>query len=148
LLEDLGKALSHEAPLRERLCLLSTRFGEMTPTERDVIRLVVREALASSERRRRLIERFRRGHLAMLIQAIGEGFARGEISPGHHPIVLMMATFALVGAPHMMRRLGGRATPFRDAPEGRALATALVDILFDGIAPASSPRTTATTTEP
>ena len=131
-LDDLEKVLRHDVPVPERLRRLSVRLGAMGSTELDVMRLVAREAMTSSARRERLVQRFLRGHVGMLLQTLSEGIAAGDIDSRHHPLVLMMATLAVAGVPQAMRKLIGRAFP--DAPESDALASALIDILVHGIA--------------
>jgi AcrR family transcriptional regulator len=139
LLDDLGAALSGDAPLEARLRKMSERIGDMSDDERDVAKLIVREMLSSSSRRGRLIERFQRGHLGMIVRAVAEGVANDEIDTRHHPFVVTMATFALGAMPHMVRQLAGDVPPFSSAPHGSELASQLIDILFHGIAPKPSP---------
>lgn len=133
LLADLEQAMDRELPVQERIRRMSTRISQVSETELEVVRLIVREAISSSVRLDRLVERFKRGHLAMVLATVADGVGRGEIEGRHHPAVLMMATFALAGAPHLVRNVVGPRMPFADLPEGEALARQLVEILFHGI---------------
>ena len=133
LLADLEQALDRELPVKERIRRMSARLSRVTEKELEVVRVVVREALSSSARLARLIERFKRGHLALVLSTVGDGIARGELDASRHPALLMMATFAITGAPHLMRRVLGSQHPFAELPEGEALADQLVDILFSGV---------------
>ncbi len=135
LIAELAALLSADAPAEARLCSLSARIGRMSDEERDVAKLILREALLSTTRRERLLERFRRGHLALVAQTILGGAAAGEIDTRHAPVVLMMASFAVCAMPQAVIAIAGDTPPFDDAPRGEALAAQLVDVLFHGIAP-------------
>ena len=77
--DDLGRALAGDAPVPERLKQAFARLGRASDGEIEVVRLVVREALLSSDRFRRILARMRAGHLAMLLSTLREGVRRGEI---------------------------------------------------------------------
>jgi AcrR family transcriptional regulator len=140
LLEDLALALAPDVPVRDRLRRVFTRIGGASDEELQVIRLVVREALVSSERLGVVLERFRRGHLPMLLAALADGVARGEVE-GEHPLpLLMMCSFAIGLAPQMIKRVAGATAPFDLLPKGPRLADTLVDILFSGIGPREKPQ--------
>jgi AcrR family transcriptional regulator len=141
-LEDLAHALTPDAPIEERLRRVSERIGNASDLERDVIKLVLREALVSSSRLDRLLDRFRRGHLALVLGALADGVAEGDIHAEHPPAVLLMSTFTLTVIPQLVRRFVGDKPPFSGAPEGTQLAAELVGILFHGIAapPSTPPR--------
>lgn len=133
LLADLEKALDPSLPVADRIRRLSVRISELSDTEVEVVRLVIREALASSTRLERLLERFQRGHLPLMFRTIADGIARGELETRWHPMLLTVATFALCGAPHMVRRAVGERVPYSEVPIGEELAKQLVEILFNGI---------------
>jgi AcrR family transcriptional regulator len=133
LMADLELALAPEAPAAERIRRMSVRLSQISGTELDVVRLIVREALVSSSRLDRLVERFQRGHLALVLRTLGDGMARGEIDGRFHPVILMMATFAVCGLPHLIRRVVGERGPFSDVPSGESLANQLTEVLFSGI---------------
>lgn len=135
LLADLQAALAPDAAVEERTRRAYARLGRMSDDECTVIRLVLREAMVSSRRRARLIERFARGHLPLLLGMILDGVAAGRITDRHHPAVLVVATAVLAVLPQVVRRLVGDALPAGfDVPEGEALASALADLLLHGIA--------------
>lgn len=133
LLADLEQVLDPNEPVAERIRRMSIRISQLSDTELEVVRLVVREAIASSSRLDRLIERFKRGHLPLVLRTIVDGISRGELDGSRHPMLLLVSTFALCGAPHLVRRVVGERVPFNDVPIGEPLANQLVEILFSGI---------------
>lgn len=133
LLVELAQALDPSLPVEDRLRRLSVRISRLSETEVEVVRLVVREAIASSARLERLLDRFQRGHLPLMFGTIADGVARGELEDRWHPMLLTVATFALCGAPHLVRRVVGDRVPYDVVPAGEALANQLVEILFHGI---------------
>jgi AcrR family transcriptional regulator len=139
-LDDLAAALTPDVPVEQRLRRVSERIGRASDLERDVIKLVLREALMSSSRLDRLLDLFRRGHLALVLAALADGVADGDIHGAHPPAVLLMSTFSLTVIPQLVRRFVGDRPPFAGAPEGEQLAAELVGILFRGIAAAPAAR--------
>ncbi|MFO0758023.1 MAG: TetR family transcriptional regulator [Byssovorax sp.] len=141
LLAELEEALAHEASAEERIRLFFRRFARMSDEELMVIRLVVREALVSSARLSRLVDRFSKGHMPLLARALLEGVGAGELTDRHHPAVLVISTLALSMVPQVMRRrLEGRLPSGVEVPPAEALASSLVDVLLHGIAPAEKAR--------
>jgi AcrR family transcriptional regulator len=145
-LADLTEALTPAAPtgqvpghspagpaptVAERLGRLYRRIGAMTDLELQVVRLCVREALTSTERRARLIERAMNGHLPLLLRLILEGMQDGSLDAGRHPALLLVCTGAIGAMPQLV----ARQLPVLGIPQGEALAGALVEILLHGIAP-------------
>jgi AcrR family transcriptional regulator len=147
VLADLEAALAHGPPVRERLRRLFRRVAALSDDELMVIRLVLREALVSSARLDRLLARFLRGHLPLVMSLLEEGIRDGTLDGRRHILVLMMATFALAGPPQFVRRAVKGRLPTGDVPSGEALADQLLEILLGGVgAPArmgrkGSPRT-------
>lgn len=94
-------------PLEDRLRRTSVRLGTMTEEELEVVRLVVREALLSSARFARLLARFQRGHIALLLGALGEAATKGEIDPAIPLPVLMGTVLGMMGGPQLVRRALG-----------------------------------------
>jgi len=149
LLADLSEALALDggaAPplsIEERLRRLYRRIGGMSDLELQVLRLCVREALTSPERRARLIDRAMHGHLPILMRLVLEGMREGCLDASRHPALLLMCT-AVVG---VGPQLASRHLPFLGLPQGEALAGQLVEILLHGIAPRAaaqpSPRCSA-----
>jgi AcrR family transcriptional regulator len=145
LLDGLGEALSGSGPVRERLERAFARLGGASDDEIEVVRLVVREALVSSERFGKVLARAQRGHVAMAAAALAQGVERGEIDASIPLPLLLLATFGMGGLPQMIRRAtAGRATPFAMLPEPPELARQSVELLFKAIgtpqATASRPR--------
>lgn len=133
-LAELEQALAKDVPLEERLVRLYERLGGATTDELEISRLVLQEALLSSTRFERLIERFLRGHLPLVLDTLLEGVKSGELDGTRHPWVLLMATFALAGPPQFVRRAIGNRLPVPGVPAGKQLARELVGVLLGGIA--------------
>jgi len=139
LLADLAAALAPGPPVVERLRALFQRVAVLSAEELDVVRLVVREALVSSARRDRLIERFLRGHVPLVLGLLDEGVRAGVLASGRPLPLLLMATFTLAGPPQVIARQVGARLRGRAVPSGAALADALLDILLHGIGRAEGP---------
>ncbi len=134
LLADLSSVLGSASTTEGRLRALYARIAVASEDELDVIRLIVREALVSSDRRTRILERFSRGHMPLLLEALAEGVARGEVTA--HPLpALMMVTIAVGIGPQVVRRLMGEREPFASLPQGEELAQSLADLVFEGLRP-------------
>jgi AcrR family transcriptional regulator len=133
-LAGLGVALAPDVPLEQRLVRLYERLAAVTADELDILRLVVRDALLGSPRFERLVQRFLRGHVPLVLGTLLEGVRNGALSSQHHPMVLMAATLAHAGPPQLIRRAIGERFPLPGAPTGPALARELVDVLLHGIA--------------
>jgi AcrR family transcriptional regulator len=130
LLADLGAALGGAGTVRDRLVRVFVRLGEGSDDELEVIRLVAREALLSSERFRRIFARAQRGHVKMLLDALTAAVARGEIDPAVPPPLLLLSTMAMGALPQLVRRAAGREAPFSALPAPRALAEASIELLL------------------
>lgn len=136
LLADLEQALAPGPTVRERLRALFHRLARLDEPELDVLRLMAREALVSSARLDRLLARFLRGHVPLVLRLIEDGCRDGTFAPGRPPLLLMMATFALAGPPQLIRRtVRGRLPAAAALPEGEAFADQLLDLLLTGAAP-------------
>lgn len=133
LVADVEKVLASGKPVEDRIRAGFGRLSRMSNDEVKVIRLIVREALVSSARLARLMERFSRGHIALTFGALAEGIGAGKITDRHHPAVLMVATFALGVGSQMVLRTAGERFPIPGVPKGEALAAQLTDILLYGI---------------
>lgn len=135
LLADLEARLGGDAPIRERLRATITRVTQASDVEIDVVRLVAREALVSSSRREKILDRFVRGHLPLVIGMLAEGQRTGAIDPALPLPIAMVATGAIGLLPHVIRRVAGARPPFSSLPSGDALTDALLDTLFRAIGP-------------
>jgi AcrR family transcriptional regulator len=134
LLDHLERALAPGADVPERLRRLFKRVGQLTPDELQMVRLVAREALVSSSRLERLVQRFMRGHIPLVYGLIQEGVRDGTFSSAHHPVVLMIATFAMAGPAQIVGRQLGRAVPAAGAPGPEGLSEGLLALLMNGAA--------------
>jgi AcrR family transcriptional regulator len=133
LLADLERELAPDGSTRDRLRRVYRRIARAGDDEIVILRLVAREAMTSSSRLERILDRARRGHLPLVLQTMLQGLRAGDLRPDVHPIILIMATFSLAGPPQVMRRLLGDRLPVPGAPAGEDLADTLIDVLFDGI---------------
>jgi TetR/AcrR family transcriptional regulator len=134
LLADLEQALAPDAPTDERIRRLYVRFGKVDESEFKVLRLVVREALISSARLERLLQRFLRGHIPLIINTVSAGVAGGALRRDVHPALLTMAVLAIGGPPQLIGAVVRERFGVSDLPTSEELASALVKILFHGIA--------------
>jgi AcrR family transcriptional regulator len=135
LLADLEVALDAALPARERIRRLYTRIGAVSQEELDTIRLIAREALSSAPRLEQIIARFQRGHLPLVLRALGDGMADGSIDPKLHPALIFLSTMGLGLLPQLLPRVMGAKMPFAAIPAGEQLSAALTDVLFVGIGP-------------
>ena len=143
LMSELEGALASVLRLEERVRAVGKHVAALRSTELDVIRLVVREMVGSGKRRERLLERFARGHLGLVLGAMVKGIASGEVAARHHPLVLTMATIGVTVFPQLVRRLADGRLPSGALPSADELAASLADVLFRGIAPRSDAGTSA-----
>jgi AcrR family transcriptional regulator len=134
LLADLEHALAPDAPTDERIRRLYVRIGKVDRSEFEVLRLVVREALISSARLDRLLQRFLRGHIPLIVNTVSDGVAAGAMRRDVHPALLMMAVLAIGGPPQLIGTVARERFGVSDLPTAEELASTLVKILFHGIA--------------
>jgi AcrR family transcriptional regulator len=135
LLEDLSGSLLGEGPVRDRLRRAFVRLGRASEEELQVVRMVARESLLSSERFHRVLSRAQRGHLAMMLAAIADGVKGGEIDPTLPAPVVLLCTLAMGGLPQLVRRATDGGGPFPGLPAAEALADLSVELLFRAISP-------------
>jgi TetR/AcrR family transcriptional regulator len=135
LLADLEVALDAAQPPRDRIRRLYTRIGAVSQEELDTIRLIAREALSSAPRLAQIIARFQRGHMPLVLRALGDGMADGAIDVNLHPALVFFATLGLGLLPQLLPRVIGPRLPFAALPAGEQLSAALTDVLFVGIGP-------------
>jgi AcrR family transcriptional regulator len=132
VLRDLEHILSQEGSLAPKLRGLSMRVASLNDHELEVIRLVVRESLLSHARFRRVFERFQRGHIPLLLGAIGKAIAAGELDETIPLPVMLGSIFGIIGVPQLLRRAVGAELPFA-MPTPEATADAAVRVLFRGV---------------
>jgi AcrR family transcriptional regulator len=133
LLGDLGTALARDVSIEERCHRLFVRFGAMGDDELEVVRLVIREILVSSDRRRRLLQRFLGGHIPLVVSTLVEGVQAGTIRSDPHPAVLGISMLCLGTFAQVIRRLMPVLPPELPLPAGEDFSHALADVLFSGI---------------
>jgi len=133
LLSDMTRALEPNAPVEERIRRLYARVGAISDAELTTVQLVVREAIVSSSRFRRLLARFQRGHIPLVLTALGDGIQEGTVDSTLPPALLLLATLSIGAVPQFVRRAVGKRAPFADLPPSEALAEVLVRVLFHGI---------------
>jgi len=133
VLGDLSAALGPDMPVVERIRRLYQRIGQLDAEELMVLRLVVREALVSSSRLERIIERFQRGHIPLVLRALGDGLADGTLDAQRHPLLLLAAMVGLGTVPQIFARVFSDRLPLGQLAQGPQLADDLVDVLLNGI---------------
>lgn len=141
MLTDMAAALAPDVPVEARLHRLYARLGAMTDTEAATLRLIIREALVSSTRLARIVERFRRGHVPLMLTAITDGVRTGVVRDDVPPLLLALITFALGAVPPVLARQAGASFPTGLIPQGPALGEALMAIILGGIGAGASART-------
>jgi AcrR family transcriptional regulator len=141
MVADIRAALSREAPLEERIRALYTRIAAMSDEELTVVRIVLREALVSSDRLRKLFGRFSRegGHVQLIASTVLSGIEDGVLRPDVHPLLAMVATMALGFLPVVARRLALSALPGVEVPGPDEMAANLTRALLQGIGAKVSP---------
>lgn len=133
VLADLLQALDPALPVEERIRRLYRRISTVTDDEVLVIRLVVREALVSSSRLDRIIERFWRGHLPLMFKLVGDGIEGGTFDPAIHPAIVLMSLLSLGGPGQLMRRVLEARAPFSGVPSGADLSEQMLANLLHGV---------------
>jgi AcrR family transcriptional regulator len=134
VLAQLEQAIEQEKTFEARVSAIYARIASLDDDEVDAFRLVVREAMVSSDRLERLIERFKRGHIGLMLRAVADGIGAGELHPRLHPAVMVMSTFAIGIAPQMIRRIARERMSWLDLPDAPAFAAELVQVLLHGVA--------------
>jgi hypothetical protein len=113
------------------------RLARLSSEDRAVVRIVLREVAVSAERRHRLVARFERGHLPIVIDAIQRALAGGEIRADLHPAMIVFATAGLSALSTLLLE----HLPLPGLPRGDARIAATLELLFAGIeAPPTAPK--------
>ena len=134
LLEDITRACDPALPPRERLLGIYRRIGAVDDRESQVVRLVIRESLVSSQRREKVLARFARGHFPIVLQTIADGVRDKSIRADVPPLLLLPIVAAVGVIPQFaLRQLSPSASP--------NIADVLVDVLYTGISPPGKSRT-------
>lgn len=137
LVLDLKKLLDPNLPPKERLQRAFERLGSASQEELDVIRLVIREALLSSARFKKVFARVERGHLPMILNTMADASRNGEIE-STLPLPMVLACTIGIGAlPQLLRHGVGDQMPLSGLPSAHDLASLSVNLLFRAIGPSA-----------
>lgn len=133
LIAELSEQVAAGDDAEDGVRRLYARFGRMSEDELTVVRLVIREMLVSSARRRRVLELFSHGHIPLLLAAVREGVQGGELAPDLSPGVMVLSLLSLGMFPQLIRRLVGDRLPGIALPDPDGLAEELAHVLLRGI---------------
>jgi AcrR family transcriptional regulator len=133
VLTDLLAALEPTRPVAERIKALYARVGKLSEDERMIVRLVLREALISSARLDRIVERFQRGHLPLILRLIADGLADGTFDASIPPMFLAIAMMALGGPGQLILRAIEGYSPFPPPADGVSQPERMLGILLKGV---------------
>jgi AcrR family transcriptional regulator len=136
---DLSTALTADGGIEHRIEQVYERIGAISDDELEVIRVLIRELLLASPRAKLALERFRAGHIPLVLSALGEGVRDGVVDGSRSPVVLLLSTFALGALPQLLIRVMGDSAPLSEAPQGEALARELASVLMRGIGTPRAP---------
>jgi AcrR family transcriptional regulator len=132
---DIVAIMARDGTLEERVRALCGRVAAASDAEFDILRLVVREVLVSSERRRMLMARFLRGHVPPVLGALVAARADGEIASEHPVPAAALALLAVAIFPQLLRRAIGDERAPLPLPPPAELADGLATVLFEGLRP-------------
>lgn len=133
---DIQALAEDDSPIEARIQKLFARFAAMSDEEGQVVRLILREALVSSERLQRIAARFQTGHLPVVLNMVLGGMREGTLRSDLNPIAIAMPLFLLGAMPQLvLRRVVASGLPIASAlPSPHDAARMLLDVLFHGIA--------------
>lgn len=137
ILRGAEEALRAKLPPAERIGLFYQRIAAMSDEEFDIIRIILREAMVSSTRLRKLAQRAVEGHLPWVLAALAEGRSDGTFDPNMPVPVQLGTTMLLATMPQVMLRIVGRAEmqlPM-PLPTPAEVATVMQGVLTQGLAP-------------
>ncbi len=139
LVADMAKILGASETARERLRGAFVRLGTASDVELQVMQLMAREALSSSKRLRRILARFMRGHIPLVMGTIAHGIANGEFDDAIPAPFIFLVVLGLGPLPQIARR-ASRALPlFAALPDAERLADLSIDLLFRAVGAAKTP---------
>ena len=139
LVRDLEVTLGQGGTARARLERASSRIGNASAEELDVVRLIVHEALLGSPRFDRTFTRFQGGHIALIAAVLGDGVRDGEVDASLPLPLLLVSTLGMLALPQVVRRVAGSRPIFAALPDAESLAGLLSGLLFTGIASKAPP---------
>lgn len=131
-------AVTGDRPFDERVRALYDRFGAMSDAEFTVLRLVLREALVSSARLNRLLDRLMHGHAPAMLALLADGIGAGRVGEDVHPAAAMVTMAALAVVPQVMLRRLAASQVGAALPKPGELATELATVVLRGIGPGAS----------
>ena len=140
VVSDIARILGASKTARERLRGAFVRLGTASELELEVIQLMAREALSSSKRLRRILARFMRGHVPLVMATIADGIAAGEFDPTIPAPVIFLAVLGLGPLPQMARRAARSLPLFSGLPDAERLADLSIDLLFRAVGAPSAAR--------
>jgi AcrR family transcriptional regulator len=140
VVRDMAAILDTEGSARERLRGAFVRLGRASELELEVIQLVLRESLSSSARFRRILARFMRGHVPLIMATITDGVRRGELDSTIPVPFILIAAIGLGALPQIARRVLSGAPPFAGLPGVEDLADLSTRLLFGAAGPAGQHR--------
>ena len=132
---DLGAIVGAPGPLRERLRAMARHLAGLGKDERTVIRIALRDALVSPERRARLFARFQQGHIPLVLGAVARAQQTGEVVAAPLPLVAFACGTTLLAGQFL---LGNLPLPGRPSDQEPRIGIGLA-LLFDGIGGAAAP---------
>lgn len=134
--QDIQAIASGDGSLEQRIQKLFELFASIDAEQTQVLQLILREALVSSERLQRVAARFQAGHIPVVANMIFGGIADGKLRSDLNPMALMVPVFLLGAMPQLAhRRVTASGLPIAAAlPTPEDTARMLLDVLFHGIA--------------
>jgi TetR/AcrR family transcriptional regulator, fatty acid metabolism regulator protein len=133
LLDDLTRAIQTPGNFEERVRALYGRIGALKPNEKPILRLVALEAISGSPRFSRLIDRFKRGHIALMFQLVAEGVQSGTFRQDVEPFAVVASMVAIGTMPQVFLQVGGPHLPVVPKVPNETIIAQLVEVLFRGI---------------
>jgi AcrR family transcriptional regulator len=138
VLADLLVALEPSQPVPERIRRMYERVARFSDEERMVVRLVLREALISSSRLDRIVERFRNGHLPLIFRLVQDGLADGTFDASVPPLFLIISMMAIGGPGQLILRAMESRSPFPQPRDGVRISDRMLRLLLRGVAATSA----------
>lgn len=135
LLDDLTGILAPEHEVRARLRGVYQRVARITDEEFDVVRIVFREAMVSSERLKKVVARLQAGHLPLVLRTLQEGMSTGTLRSDLPLPALAASIGTLAIFPQLLARRLTKQIPMLAAvlPKPEVLADSLLEIALHGV---------------
>jgi TetR/AcrR family transcriptional regulator len=133
IVADMAEILGAGQTARERLRSAFVRLGTASDLELEVMQLMAREALSSSKRLRRILARFMRGHVPLVVATIADGIRAGEFDATIPAPFIFLAVLGLGPLPQLARRASRSLPLFSALPGPERLADLSIDLLFRAV---------------